>query len=216
MGDEPREPSGEIISFMRLWGIAESMLDHRISEIFRDHDGRAIDDQTPVTLERKLNFLKKSFTDIPALAPFQGHAFAIVSGFSAEKDLRNTIVHAAPIKIERNGAVHFVRVRPNFENPAYELRIVRPKDWARLQTVCTTLLVDLMILGSALNPGSPVLHQTQDEFREWLMEGAASFPASKRIRNLLQEIVSGVPHKDRGRPTLRSLIHRLASTLSRI
>jgi hypothetical protein len=189
----PEESHGDRFhGFLRAWGGAELLLDLCISQIYRHHNGREVDDQTPVTLERKLTFLKTAVATQESLTEFADVAMKAHRLLTDEKELRNLIVHGLPLKWERNGTVHFLRLEPNFESPRYRRRVVTPADWDRLDTAAISAAAHLAFLGAVIasvgsNPG---LNLSQETFGEWFVKGAAAFPASKRLRQLFKELIT--------------------------
>ncbi|RAK60864.1 hypothetical protein DJ021_14115 [Phenylobacterium hankyongense] len=190
--EEPNDHAGRMATFLRAWGIAEMTLDMCIRTIFLKHEMRTPRPPVPVTLERKLAYFMEAHETIPALAPMLDDARQIDARFMREKDLRNTIVHGAPIKYEHDGTVHFLLLRPHKGLPEYQLRTVRPKDWQRLQDNNIHLWLLLFIAVFCLDPPPDIDNPKQTD-RERSMQFAARFPGSKRLRRLLQEIVASRP-----------------------
>lgn len=190
--DERNGHADRFHDFLRAWDGAEMLLDLCISQIFHNHNGRDMADQTPVTLERKLAFLKSAAITQSSLAHVADLAMKAHRLMTDEKELRNIIVHGVPLKQERNGTVHFLRLEPNFENPRYVLRVVRPMDWERLEVVAIEAAAQLSLLGTILAAEGcdPRLDMSQETFREWLMKGVAAFPASRHLRQLFEELIA--------------------------
>jgi hypothetical protein len=65
----------------------------------------------PVSLKRKIGFFRKSFVEIPALAPFQTRAFEIVAEINRLKEIRHDIVHGIARNRMPGGIRQFVRHR---------------------------------------------------------------------------------------------------------
>ncbi len=178
--------TARFVQFLRAWGMAELALDGCIRLLFGRHNAKAIAPAYPATLERKLEVLRVSHREFEQLADLRDLSEAIRAAFMAEKDLRNTIVHGFPLKIEDDGTAHMVRVTKG----NYTLRVVRPADWDRLDETTDRLLAWLLTLTTALNPegSNAFLDLVQELGREGLVQSAAVFPGDKRLCRLLQEV----------------------------
>lgn len=186
---EGRRLFGErLVSFLHAWGSMEMQIDQSVALIYRHHDGEAARRQTPITIEKKLEFLTEAATKLVGVRPMSSVVDDLVSRVVAEKDLRNTLVHGWPAKIEANGAAHIVRLRPRLHEPRYELRVVEAKDWERLETTCWKVMTLNTMLIFGLVPKDVAQREIKNISQEWLTRGAETFPASKRIRGLLGEL----------------------------
>jgi hypothetical protein len=190
--DEPESHAERFFSAIRLWHLVEFQLDLCLMGVVGKHETRVPPPPWPATLERKLSFLQEACSALPTLAAAKGRADTIKALFTREKGLRNDIVHGGPIDYEDDGTVHFVVIRRRKNSlPEYSLRTVTPKDWDRLFAVSTQLAAHLLVLGFIVEPAPDgALDLPENRLREWEMKSAASFPGSKRLRDLLSKIVA--------------------------
>lgn len=190
--DAPETHATRLFGFLRSWGLAEFVLDQCVAIIMHDHDRRTPPRRFPVTLEKKLEYVREALAEIPALLWLGPHYAEIDAGFMREKDLRNTIVHGAPLQYEENGTVHFLQLRPHKSRPSYKYREVKPADWDRLETFCIEQFVELFVLLTALeNMGREAgLRHDEQTSRERVVKLSGRFPLPKRVRELMQEALT--------------------------
>ena len=177
-----------LVSFLQVWGSMEMQIDQSVALIYQHHEGDSVGRQEPVTIEKKLEFLTEAAAKLAGVRPMSTVVDDLVSRVMAEKDLRNTLVHGWPVKVESNGAAHIVRLRPRRHQPQYELRIVRAKDWERLEITCRKVMALNVMLIFGLFPKGVAQSEVENASQDWLLKGAKTFPASKRIRQLLEEL----------------------------
>ena len=183
-----------LVGFLMTWGSMEMAIDQVIAVTYRYHNAEAVVTRlTPVTIEKKLQFLTDAAAKIPSASPFSETIESLVSRVKAEKDLRNTLVHGWPLKVEKNGTAHIVRLRPRQHEPHYELRVVKDRDWDRLMTTCAEVFALATILTFGLSPEDVARNEVENVGRAWFVKGAETFPASKQIRKLMKELLSSAP-----------------------
>jgi hypothetical protein len=191
--DDDETEAERLFSCLRLWGLAEFALDQCIAKIFRLHGKEIPDDSFPVTLERKLKFLRAAHSKIEQLREYDDVAEDIAKLFMREKALRNIIVHGMPIKSEPNGTVHFIFLNPDRKDRRYILRVVKKSDWDRLFETSIELFALLALQDVCLNH-SPSKIESHDVLnRDNALALVDDIPGSRRVRELFREAISKWP-----------------------
>lgn len=96
-----------LAAFRSGWAMAEFMLGALVAAISRNLSDTS-SQGSPHTTAGTIEFFERSFSRVPEMRTREDHARSVVRIFRAEKDLRNTIIHAPVLKIERNGTAHFL------------------------------------------------------------------------------------------------------------
>jgi hypothetical protein len=195
MGDPDEEDDrGEPwANFLRSWRIVEYFLDVCIMTLFQRHGDQISEKETPVSLDRRLRFLRLAYGEVEALRGFQGVAKRTIERLTAHQSLRNDIVHGFPMKIEPNGTTHIVWPQLRKQKIHYHLRVVTRRQWDDFAARNGAILGGLLLLYFGLHPEGMGLDEGENITRELTVKQLARLPASKRVRQLFEELASGLP-----------------------
>ena len=93
------------------WGHAEQSLDLTVASIFHFFDGHPLLKRRPNMLRPKLDFLSKSFAELPNLEQFQEESIPLLSRFAVAGKKRNDFVHGAIATLSaQDGAYMFMKI----------------------------------------------------------------------------------------------------------
>ena len=166
-------------------------LDTSIAAIFRLHNGLEINSQFPVTLEKKLEFLKQAIAANPFVREAMLFARPSIIAIGEAKEFRNTVIHGLPMKIESDGTAYIVRTRHEVSGATYAVRQVGRKDWRDYEEITHEAGARFMVAALLLSPditSQPLFDGEEKPSRESVMEFTGALPVSKRLRNLVAEI----------------------------
>src|SRR3990172_4643411 len=79
------------------WALTEQGLDQWIAIIYHHCGGNKLDNEIPRSLSNKLDFLKRSFKQLPLLSSFKEDGLNLIKVISEKSDDRHDLVHGAII-----------------------------------------------------------------------------------------------------------------------
>jgi len=85
-----------------MWALAEHALDQCIAVVFHACGGKHIDDRIPVSLKRKVKFLRRAFNQLPLLVPRREGALKLLARVTEIAPRRNELVHGALTNVIAN------------------------------------------------------------------------------------------------------------------
>ena len=92
------------------WAHLEAGLDFCVAIAYHSLDGDQIEQEIPRALKRKINFLRKAFKRLNALAPYRDRFLTLADQIETESDKRHDIIHGFIVSHESQ-EVRMIRLR---------------------------------------------------------------------------------------------------------
>lgn len=140
------------------WALAEQQIDILVNIAFRHAGGRTIrkDGDIPRSLNQKIRFLDKCFTDLELFKPFAKDGCALLRRVSDLSYKRHDLVHGALENLEHvNGAFQFKKIKYEKDGHSVASFTFSPDDFSKFETSLGDLLTELITFSLRLGDKFP-------------------------------------------------------------
>lgn len=117
MNESVRELLSLVGSITILWAKMEGTIDACNLLVLEFGDGRSIESERPISLKRKLRFLRQCHKRLPVLSTLQNQADELIDRINNSKQRRHDLVHGVALTIPTGDVLEVMTLNPDGANP---------------------------------------------------------------------------------------------------